>query len=236
MKVLVIPDVHLKPFIFDRAKELMRKGIADTSVCLMDISDDWGKQYMVEEYVRTYDAAIGYAKEFPSSLWCYGNHDLSYVWDEWETGYSSIAKHTVQQKLAELDAALAEDNQIKYIQQVDDVIFCHGGLTKYFVEKYVPKSKYNDVFKVMDAINSLGHYEMWCDDSPLWYRPQYYKGRMYGPRKVLQVVGHTPVEVIEKVGNVISCDVFSTHQNGTPIGTQEYLLIDTKTWEYETVR
>lgn len=167
MRVLVIPDVHLKPYIFDRAKELMRKGIADTSVCLMDIPDDWGKQYMIEEYVKTFDAAIEFAKEYPNSLWCYGNHDLSYVWDEWETGFSSAAKYKVQQKLTELEKTLAEGNQIKYIQQIDNVIFCHGGLTKYFVEKHVSKSKYNDVSKVVDIINSLGHQEMWCDDSPI---------------------------------------------------------------------
>lgn len=212
----------------------MRKGIADTSVCLMDIPDDWGKQYMIEEYVKTFDAAIEFVKEYPNSLWCYGNHDLSYVWDEWETGFSSAAKYTVRKKLTELEKTLAEGN-LKYIQKIDNVIFCHGGLTKYFVEKYVPKSKYNDVSKVVDIINSLGHQEMWCDDSPIWYRPQYYKGKMYGPRKVLQVVGHTPIEKIYKYGNVISCDVFSTYQ-GRPIGTQEFLIIDTTTWEYETTR
>lgn len=53
MKILVIPDVHLKPNMFVRAGELMRKGIADNAVCLMDIPDDWKKQYCIEEYERT---------------------------------------------------------------------------------------------------------------------------------------------------------------------------------------
>ena len=74
---------------------------------------------------------------------------------------------------------------------------------------------------------------MWHDDSPLWYRPQIYKGRMYKPRKLLQVVGHTPVKEIYREGNVISCDVFSTDEAGKPIGTQEFLLIDTNTWEFK---
>jgi len=30
---------------------------------------------------------------------------------------------------------------------------------------------------------------------------------MYKLRKILQVVGHTPVDMIEKKGNIISCDV-----------------------------
>ena len=41
---------------------------------------------------------------------------------------------------------------------------------------------------------------------------------------------------IERRGNVISCDVFSTYRDGSPVGTQEFLLIDTKTWEYRGIR
>ena len=45
MKVLIIPDVHLKPFMFKQAAELMERGIAKRAVCLMDIPDDWNKQF-----------------------------------------------------------------------------------------------------------------------------------------------------------------------------------------------
>ena len=41
MKVLVIPDVHLKPWMFERAEEIMKKKMAERAVCLMDIPDDW---------------------------------------------------------------------------------------------------------------------------------------------------------------------------------------------------
>jgi len=236
MKVLVIPDIHLKPFIFSRAKEILNNGGADTTVCLMDIPDDWGKEFMLDEYMKTYDAAILFAREFPESLWCYGNHDLCYIWNERESGYSHAAKSIVQQKLMELNRVLPEDNPIKYVQRIDNVLFCHGGISKYFVEKYVPTSLYDNIEAVVDRINALGHWEMWCDDSPIWYRPQYYRGKMYKPRKCIQVVGHTPVEKINKSGNVISCDVFSTYQDGTPIGTREFLLIDTETWEYRGIQ
>lgn len=236
MKVLVLPDIHLKPFVFSQARELMNKGVADRVVCLMDIADDWGKELRIEEYINTYDAAISFAKAFPDSLWCYGNHDLSYIWAEKESGYSCAASWIVRQKLMELNMTLPLDNPVKYVHSIDNVLFCHGGISRYFVEKYVPASKYNNVSYVVNKINSLGHEEMWCDDSPIWYRPQYYKGKMYMSRKYLQVVGHTPVEKIGRCGNIISCDVFSTYQDGTPIGTQEFLLIDTITWEFQGIR
>lgn len=47
MKVLVIPDVHLKPWMFEQAAVLMRAKQADRAVCLMDIPDDWGKSMIL---------------------------------------------------------------------------------------------------------------------------------------------------------------------------------------------
>ena len=58
MRVLVIPDVHLKPRMFEQAAVLMRAKQADRAVCLMDIPDDWGKEYDIALYEQTYDAAI----------------------------------------------------------------------------------------------------------------------------------------------------------------------------------
>ena len=45
MFVLVIPDVHLKPWMFQKADNLLRHGVADRAVCLMDLPDDWDKEY-----------------------------------------------------------------------------------------------------------------------------------------------------------------------------------------------
>ena len=55
MKVLVIPDVHLKPAIFDRATELMNEGAADRVVCLMDLPDDFQKEHQINLYELTFD-------------------------------------------------------------------------------------------------------------------------------------------------------------------------------------
>jgi len=232
MKVLVIPDVHLKPQMFRKAASLMRQETADRAVCLMDIADDWDKQYNIALYEETYDEAIQFAKAFPDTLWCYGNHDLSYLWQRLETGYSSLAALTVQRKLSELRRSVPEMNSVQYVHRIDNVLFSHGGVLNYFVEEYVPKSKYHDVDAVVREINLLEQTEMWNDASPIWLRPQISKMRLYKPRKLLQVVGHTPIEKITKQGNVISCDVFSTYRDGRPIGTEEYLILDTLTWDY----
>ena len=236
MKILVIPDVHLKPWIFSRALDLMKEKAADQAVCLMDIPDDWNQQFNIDLYIQTFDSAIAFAKAFPDTLWCYGNHDVCYPWNQRETGYSAIAQWTVCEKLRVLQETLLDDRQLQYLHRVDNVLFSHGGLADEFVRRYVPARLYNDVDAVVNAVNDLAPDVMWQDLSPIWFRPQNHTGRMYKPRKILQVVGHTPVEQIEKSGNVISCDVFSTYRDGSPIGTQEFLLLDTESWEYRGIK
>ena len=54
MKVLVIPDVHLKPQMFMQAAAILRGKIADKAVCLMDIPDDWDKQFDTGLYEETF--------------------------------------------------------------------------------------------------------------------------------------------------------------------------------------
>ena len=88
----------------------------------------------------------------------------------------------------------------------------------------------------MRTINEFHHDLMWNDISPIWYRPQYSSWKMYGEDQALQVVGHTPVEAIYRRGSVISCDVFSTYRDGSPIGSREFPIIDTKTWEFQGVK
>ena len=48
MKIIVIPDIHLKPWMFQRASVLLKQNIADQAICLMDIADDWNQQYNLE--------------------------------------------------------------------------------------------------------------------------------------------------------------------------------------------
>lgn len=236
MRVLVIPDVHLKPWMFINAARLMNEKIAARAVCLMDIADDWNQQYNKNLYEDTYDAAISFAKKYPDTMWCWGNHDLSYQWNQLETGYSPMAEYTVNRKLIDLKEVLSlEDNAIQYVGRIDNVLFSHGGLSKAFVEEHVPLSKYTDVDYVLKEINSLGKKDIWNDISPIWLRPQYENVKMYKPRTLLQVVGHTPMRKITKSGHVISCDVFSTYPDGKPIGTEEFLLLDTISWEFKGI-
>lgn len=69
MKVLVIPDIHLKTWIFDRAETILKVGKADRTVCLMDMPDDWDMEFQIERYKETFDRAIAFAASYPDKLY-----------------------------------------------------------------------------------------------------------------------------------------------------------------------
>ena len=235
MKVVVIPDVHLKGWLFDRAKDILRSGRADRAVCLMDIPDDWDMEFQVELYRETYDRAIAFAKSFPDTLWCYGNHDISYPWGRLESGYSIYAEATVISKLEDFKNALQDKSLLAFVHRIDNVLFMHGGLTKSFVRGLDKKLLDADIDDVIAAVNSAPQEFIWNDDSPLWFRPQYVNKEMFRNDNFTQVVGHTPVDEIYEKNGVISTDVFSTFPDGQQIGESAMAVIDTDSREYEKV-
>lgn len=240
MKILVIPDIHLKPWMFDRAAQILKSGEAEQAVCLMDIPDEWEEQNNIELYIRTFERAFMFLRAFPDTLWCWGNHDLSYPWLRYESGYSLIAARVVRQELEEFCALLPDRRKLAYIHRIDDVLFMHGGLTERFVRKIAGRIHYSKahgdyIDAVVEAVNGLDSGLMWEEDSPLWYRPQVGADKMFMSDQILQVVGHTPVRKIIRDGSVISCDVFSGDNRGRPFGSREFLLLDTVTWEYKGI-
>lgn len=192
MKVLVIPDCHLNPWMFAQADTIMKKGIAEKAVCLMDLADDFGV-HDDAQYLETYDAAIAFAKKYPETLWCYGNHDLSYIWGKPETGFHPEKRGLVCQEIKKLTNALPKKSQIAYIHKIDKTLFMHGGLANLFVQLRVAPQNRKNVLAVIKAINQMGCETMWAADSPIWYRPQLSPNqnakRLYRGGKYLQVVG-----------------------------------------------
>lgn len=230
MKVFVIPDVHLKPWILKKADVLIEKGEYDKIVFLGDFVDDWGQERNIGLYDDTFNALRDFLKKHTNSLVCYGNHDISYVWGRLESGYSAMAKSTVLARLQEIRSILRAD-QIGFLFRIDQVLFSHAGLTRSFVMKHFAYDTDTSVDHIVECVNHMTERELWKDDSPIWARPQYGNAAMY-PAGFLQVVGHTPVEKVEKAGDLLSLDNFSTYRNGDSIGDVRFVWVDTETKEY----
>ena len=206
MKVLVIPDVHLKPEILDQAMLIMENSDCERAVCVGDIADDWGCERNVELYEKTFRKAVEFAEKYPETLWCYGNHDLSYKWDVFDhPGFSRAAHDIVCEYLEKLDAT----GNLAIMHRIDNAVFSHAGLTREFVDSYL--SEYSDDIDAMiEAVNKLGY-------DVLWY---------------LNVVGHTTVSDIIQQGNLLTVDTFSTWSDGRPFGNSKLCRVDTVTKEW----
>lgn len=123
----------------------------------MDIPADWDQGLNLDLYMQTYDRAIRFAQEYSDTLWCYGNHDLCYPWNQRESGYSKFAVQTVCEKLNGLRNAIRDESHIGYIQRIDSVLFCHGGLLDEFVKMHVPAKYYHDVDLPIAMADRLVH-------------------------------------------------------------------------------
>ena len=171
-KVLVIPDVHLKPWMFDQATDIMENSDCENAVILGDLVDDWGCESNFELYEETLDTAISFAKRYPGSYWCYGNHDLSYLWSQYDhPGFSIAAADMVCDKLEELRDTLESPENFGIIHRLDNTLFSHAGLSKEFVESQL-YSMMSDLDCTLDIINDYGYEELWEENSPIWIRPQ----------------------------------------------------------------
>ena len=227
-RVLVIPDVHLKPWIFDEAEKVDKSSYEDI-VVLGDLVDDWGKGNDLGAYEETLNRAAEFGKEHGESLWCYGNHDVSYLWDTMESGYSVQARLTAIEGITKLERIL--EDRYKFVHRIDNVLFSHAGVTETFV---LHSCGYHvkEIEDILAKINRMGKQELWRDSSPIWARPQADFYRMFRDDLLYQVVGHTPVEEPLDACGVLTLDLFSTYSNGDPYGNQKLYIVDTLTRKF----
>ena len=250
--MLVIPDVHLKPWIFDQADRIMKAGAADNVICLGDIPDNFKCKNNAGLYNETFDRAEGFHEKYPDSLWVIGNHEASYLWNKWQSGKAYRAEKTAVIRIDHLYRKIRENNpdSLAFVFRIGRVIFSHAGITMAFA--YMMQKKYpvaieniNDTDSMISFFNTLHKEDLWNDDSFLWARPQglipKYEQMWKAPAADIQVVGHTPmVDITEeggdRFGKLITCDVFSTHRDGSKYGSEKFLLIDTETGEWKGIK
>lgn len=234
-RVLVISDCHLKPWMYQCAEVIADKrdlGI-DFIVSLMDIPDDHGQFLNLERYQDTYNAVLHLAQKYKEkAIFVWGNHDFAYYKNLRCSGYSSAAHSIVTRSLSRLMC----ETDIKMIARIDNILFSHGGLKKSFVDAYIDYCDNDDIDEILNYLNNLQDIDYWQDFSPLWWRPSYESDPIgFRQDKYVQVVGHTPCNSINRKNNIISCDVFSLRKDGSKIGSEEFIIIDTITTEYECI-
>lgn len=238
-RILVIPDVHLKPEMFDRAEAILtgmknESGSEASAVCLGDLADDWGRQYDMPLYERTYRRAEKFAEKFPDTVWCLGNHDVSYLWPEGrtESGYSYTYEYLIRKEVKRFITSRAVKGKTAFVAKIGRTLFSHAGLMRAYAEEFLA-DVFDDADAAVERINGFGAAELWRNASPIWIRPQT-NGLEPFPKGFLQVVGHTPMREIsyDAEREILSCDVFSTDRNRMKYGEATFVEVDpeAKTW------
>ena len=226
-RALIVPDAHLKIDVIERGMELANKLMCDRVILLGDYFDDW--LGMTTDYydMRTYLKEL-LRKNHGRVIPLLGNHELSYLGFPC-SGYNRSVEHVVR-------GTVENDHRFVFAYSLDGVLYSHAGATREWVIKneLIPKHmvKYhmgikNGAEMVEDAIYKADYSQMaqagparggHSSPSPVWADLTELIADPIG--KFTQVVGHTPVEQIEKIGNCYFCDVYS---NGNE--SDEYLFV-----------
>ena len=149
-------------------------------------------------YKQTYDRVIRLITEVRDQdfYFCIGNHDASYLWMKFESGYSVKAEHLVREKMLELRNAFADPEKFAYVHRIDNVIFSHAGICALFAMKHAKTAETVD--QLIYIINhELTEHELWTDESPLWIRMQY--SNVWTLKGNLLVLKKNAVIVSEKI-------------------------------------
>ena len=235
MKLFVIPDVHLKPIMFDKAERLGKQHNVDGYVFLGDLVDDWGKQNDHIAYSETFNRAIEFIKANKKLYWCWGNHDISYKYYLRQTGFSFRLCSMCHSRFEDLEARLG--NRLKIVHKVDKVLFSHAGLMQNWVDEVLENKPFTTTDNILKYVNSITKAsQLWDSKSPLWARPsEDLSLKPFRMDRWVQVVGHDPVLGICERLRIVSTDTFSTYESGAKYGNETFIIIDTKTCDYTVV-
>lgn len=226
MQILIIPDVHLKPYIFDAAEILVNKYHFDKIIFIGDLVDDWHKSGNILLVKETIDRAIKFKKDHPNTLFCYGNHETGYLTDIHCDGNNSYHYIDIREMLIKYEKEV--EPCIAY--QFDNVIFCHGGI----VNRKETDKGYEAFKEMLNELKTTGYYNYGLYgnmhnqyDSVLWARPDSWINYYNCP----QVIGHSPVKKICEIKpQVWDVDVFSTDRDtGESLSKRAFMSIDTET-------
>lgn len=226
-KVLVIPDSHLKIEVIERGLRLAQKVRADYVICLGDYFDDW------DSFPFQYSRMIKYLKKTkrynPDIIYLLGNHELSYLGYKCSGYNASVAKEVYEY--------LHDNYHFSLSAAIDGVLYTHAGVCTDWATnnniigntalryKLTKNAGADFVADRMDTITSFGVFAQvgpgrggHSSPSPVW--ADLSELITDALPNVKQVVGHTPVTQIEKLGKCWFTDVFS---NGNE--SDEYLLV-----------
>lgn len=195
MKILVVPDLHLKWQKFQEIEKLLPN--YDNVVFLGDYFDDHECKNDMEPYAKMCEEMDKFASRHPDAYWCWGNHDILYLnpLAGWCSGHSKLAEQTLHPWIKDFASRV----NIQYVHNIEGTLFSHAGIDRGIFDS---EATVDDMVADINGWSATDMY--WREWTPVWARPwtTYYIDAW-------QVVGHTPYSKIERVRNTWIYDIFS---------------------------
>lgn len=219
-RVLCIPDSHLKTSVIERGMELANRLDADKIILLGDYFDDWNA--IPPEYVQMIECLEKALKD-ERVIPLVGNHELSYL------GFPCSGH--LREVEFEVKDWLLNEKRLRFVYSEDGVLYSHAGVTSsWLAENRITEA--NNVDEVSKAIDNLPHIRQFATagrmrggngtPSPLWAD---LTELIQDPIPIRQVVGHTPISGIERIGNeYFECWFTDVYSNGNI--SDEYLFVE----------
>jgi len=204
MKTIAIGDIHGLGYW----KQILEKERPDRVVFVGDYFDSFN--IPGAEQIRNFQDIIQWKLDNPKCevILLIGNHDFHYMPAAGNERYSGFQKNLY---IEIGDILETNKHHLRIAYRIDDLVFSHAGITPDFLLRngwgeedmveFVNDLWHYRPHKFRFADNGYGHSDPYGDDvfqGPLWIRPKSLMKACKDIRKtIIQVVGHTQVEVID---------------------------------------
>lgn len=228
MKVLFVPDIHCKMYMFDDVEKLDKLYDFDKVIFLGDYVDDWNCNG--QDSIECLNKLISLLDSNPKKyIACIGNHDAAYLW---KFGCSGNSEEYFEQ-IHNLLEANKEKFYIYYSIQLgtEQYVCSHAGFSQEWLDYHnitdlsnlgKEWTQHPEQFWTIGKLS--GGYEL---SGPLWLRPD----EIRSLPSFKQIVGHTPVKTIQPYYDYVIVDTHSTYPDGSRYGDQNYLMWDGKKFQ-----
>ena len=204
MKTIAIGDIHGLGYW----KQILEKERPDRVVFVGDYFDSFNIPGI--DQIHNFKNIIQWKQDNPECkvILLIGNHDFHYMPTAGNERYSGFQKNLYMEIG---DILETNKHHLRMAYRIDDLVFSHAGITPDFLLRNGWGEQdmvefVNDLWnyrphKFRFADNGYGHSDPYGDDvfqGPLWIRPKSLMKACKDIRKtIIQVVGHTQVEVID---------------------------------------
>ena len=204
MKTIAIGDIHGLGYW----KQILEKERPDRVVFVGDYFDSYNIPGI--DQIHNFKNIIHWKQDNPECevILLIGNHDFHYMPAAGNERYSGFQKNLYMEIG---DVLETNKHHLRMAYRIDDLVFSHAGITPDFLLRNQWGEQdmvefINDLWnyrphKFRFADNGYGHSDPYGDDvfqGPLWIRPKSLMKACKDIRKtIIQVVGHTQVEVID---------------------------------------